>query len=390
MLVKNKSMFTIEHVPSHLKPRFEILALGTDTRQRISWAQKGKIFSLTPKQEFAYPDGFIRAASRFVSKRFGLSPRIIAFDPHPFFACGQEAGLLKEKYFPKCILKPIFHHTAHVANFGIEVSPKKRFIGVAFDGTGFGPDRHVWGGEFFIYDLSTFKRVAYLEEQPLPGNESAIKEPWRMAFAILYKIYGKKIYKMHLKFLQNVPSQKLKLVAQMLDKNFNAPFTSSAGRLFDAASALLDIKPVVSQEAEAAIALEKAAAHFAGKTQPYGFKLKKKNGFLVIDTIPAFRQMVEDLQQKKSVFEMAHRFHLTMTEVVWTTCTTLKKRLSIDHVYCSGGVFMNNILTEELSKRAVQNRLKLYFAKRPTTTDLGISQGQIAAVCMERNILKTQ
>jgi hydrogenase maturation protein HypF len=376
-------MFTIEEAPSRLKPRIQILALGSDTHQRISWTQKGKIFSLRPKKDFKAIADFYQEAVRFLLKKFKVVPEIITYDPHPFFICGRQAHVLKEKYFSKAKLVPIFHHEAHVANFGIETGSKKKFIGIAFDGTGFGRNRHIWGGEFFICGAG-FKRAAHFDEQALPGNEAAIREPWRTAFSILWRIYGKKASGAKLSFLKGIPKEKLKLVAEMLDKNFNAPLTSSVGRLFDAASALLNIKPVVQKEAEAAVELEKSALKFTSRCQAYPFRVHKKDGIFLVDVLPAFRQMAKDMGQKKSVSEIAYRFHLTIVQATLHVCGLLKRIYSINNVYCSGGVFMNRILTDELKKLMPKAGFSVYFAERPYTTDIGISQGQIAALMMEK------
>lgn len=400
-------MFKIEVIPSQFKCKIPILALGSDTRFRISWTQDGDIFSLSTKAEFADPSDFYLRAVEFLLKTHRLPPRFIAFDPHPFFDCNKAARLIQKKYFPKAELKPVFHHIAHAANFGIECGLKQKFIGVTFDGTGFGQDRNIWGGEFFVYpardkaskmpdgclrqpvsngvnDQSYFKRVAHLNYQPMPGNEAAIRQPWRMAFSFLYRIYGPKIFKMKFKFLDSIEKEELSLVAQILEKRFNAPLTSSAGRLFDAVSALLNLKTIVTKEAEAAIALEKAAAQFQGSSTGYPCQVKEEDGLLIVDTPGMFRRMTEDVLRKKDIREIAYRFHLTLALAVGRVCNILKKRYFVRDVYLSGGVFMNRLLSDEIQKILVKNGFRVLFAKKATTGDAGISQGQIAAIVMEK------
>lgn len=375
-------MFHIEEIPCQLKLKFDILALGLDTRQRISWVYKGRLFSLGPKKDFVDLSDFYGQAVHFLKKKFDFKPKIITFDPHPFFVSCAEAPRIKKKYFPGAALCPVFHHLAHVAHFGIEEGPNKKFIGLAFDGTGFGQDRNIWGGEFFVYGRKHFRRVAHFDYQALPGNEKAIREPWRIAFALLYKIYGKKIYKERLGFLKDIPEKELRLIQEMAQKSFNTPQTSSVGRLFDAVAALLDIRIKVKKEAEAAVALEKSAAKFKGAPKLYSFGVKKRGGLSVIDVLPLFKDMIKELRQGKPVPKIAYQFHVTLAQIVYRVCVSLRSKYCTDNVYFSGGVFMNDILTKEIRRAFLKSSFHLYFAKRPTTTDLGVSQGQIAAFYM--------
>ena len=329
-------MFNIEQIPCRFKLKLDILALGSDTRQRISWVHKGRLFSLWPKKDFLDLSEFYKQGASFLKEEFKFSPKILTFDPHPLFICHREAGPIKEKYFPRVVLCSVFHHLAHVANFAFDVGLNKSFIGLAFDGTGFGSDGRIWGGEFFIYDKKHFRRMAHFDYQALIGSDMAILEPWRIAFAVLYKIYGAKIYKEKLGFLKSIPKEELKLVQEMLEKDFNVSLTSSMGRLFDAVSALLNIKKRVTKEAEAAVALEKRARAFSGEAKTYDFKIKKEDNISVIDVGPLFRGIVKDIRQKKTVAEMAYRFHVTLAGIVFHVCQSLRKKKGVHAVYFSG------------------------------------------------------
>ncbi len=378
-------MFNVEQIPSHLRPRASILALGADTRQRVSWTQSFKIYSLSPKKDFDDTREFYFQAARFLKRAFRLNPDVITFDPHPDFVCQKETDAIRRAYFSKARLAPVFHHIAHAANFGIEAGTR-RFIALTFDGTGFGQDHNVWGGEFFAYQNKMFERLAHFEYQVLPGSEAAIREPWRVALGILDKIYPKvTAHGMKFKFLEGVPGQKVAIVRQMVEKRFNAPLTSSVGRLFDAVCAILGLKTVVVREAEAAVLLENAAAKYKLRAQSYRTDIKQKNGVLVIGTTPIFKEIVNDLALNMPVEKIAYRFHVTLAHIIRKTCLKLGGKTGISDIYFSGGVFMNNILVDEIKKIFIKDfQLRLFFAKRPLTTDLGISQGQIAAYCMER------
>jgi hydrogenase maturation protein HypF len=367
-----------------VNPQGQVLALGADTRQRISWSDRGKLYSLSPKEDLSDSAEFYLKAAEFLFKKKRLSPEVLLFDPHPLFASKTLAPVLKEKYFAGAALLPVFHHVAHAANFCIQNGAGRKFIAVTFDGTGFGADGNVWGGEFFVYEKNRLLRAAHFEYQRLLGNEAAILEPWRMAFSVLYKIYGKKIFGLRLKFLRNSPAKDLSLLAQMMDKDFNAPKTSSVGRLFDAVAVLVGLKTGVVKEAEAAVALEKKASLFRGKAHPYPFETRGEKGILIIRPAPMFKKMVEDIGRKRSHLEIAYRFHLTLAQMLGVVCGRLGKKYNIRDVFLSGGVFMNNILTQEAAKALARRGLIPHFAQRPMTTDLGISQGQIVAYLMER------
>ena len=378
-------MFIVQEIPSLIRPRQQILALGADTRQRMSWADQGRIFSLWPEKDFFSAQDFYDAASAFILKKFRLKPRVLCFDPHPLFASKMFAPVLKARYFPKATLEPVFHHVAHVAHFYFSQGLHKDFIGIAFDGTGYGPDGLIWGGEFFVYRAGHFQRAAHLKNLSLPGNEKAIQEPWRIALGILYKIYGKNVFQKKFKFLKTFSKNELFMVCQMIDKDFNTPLSSSVGRLFDAVSALLNITTMISKEAEAAVALEKTAYDFKGKALAYPFGVNSLKGKLVIDYVPLFKEIVKDLKARKNISEIAFRFHKTLATAAARTCVLLKKKTGINDVFLSGGVFMNGLLCQEVSLILKKQGFKPFFALKPAmTTDSGISLGQIAACVMEK------
>jgi hydrogenase maturation protein HypF len=327
---------------------------------------------------------FYDAAARFLKRRYSFDPRCIVYDPHPYFVCSRGARFLSQKYFPKAKERAVFHHKAHAANFGIEAGFKKKFIGLAFDGTGFGQDGRIWGSEFFIYRPGCFQRAAHFAQLSLPGNEAAIREPWRVGFGVLYKIYGKRIFKMRCGFLKDIGGDSVRLVAVMLDRNINTSYATSAGRLFDAAAALCNIKTVVVKEAEAAIALEKAARRAPGSAASYPFEIRREEGLLCVDFSKMFPEILSDARKKTGRHVAARRFHLTVAVAIGRVLRILRQEHRINSVYCAGGVFMNDILTQDLDRILKEDGFEVLFAKRPTTTDLGIAQGQIAACVMER------
>jgi hydrogenase maturation factor HypF (carbamoyltransferase family) len=208
-----KSSFIVDAVGALWRPRFDALALGIDARLRLAWSEKGKIFALSFAKKADDPGEFYRAGARFLRRRKGFCPRFIAFDPHPYFECSRQAAAFKKLFFPKARLVPVFHHVAHAALCAFTHGLEKKFLTLAWDGTGYGADAKVWGGEFLVYQNRSFCRAAHFDYQFLPGNESAVLEPWRMAFAMLYRIYGEKVFSLALPFLKK-KSGRLRLQAR--------------------------------------------------------------------------------------------------------------------------------------------------------------------------------
>ncbi len=184
-------------------------------------------------------------------KLFRIKPSLIAVDMHPLYFSTKTGLAIGDLPVVK-----VQHHHAHIASCMAENMLDEKVIGVAFDGTGFGTDDNTWGSEFLLCDLNDFERIAHFEYIPLPGGDSAIEEPWRIAVSFLYKVYGSSLTDLELKFLNQPDREKIRLVMQMIDKKINCPLTSGAGRLFDCVASLLDIVQVATFQAEGPMKLE--------------------------------------------------------------------------------------------------------------------------------------
>ncbi len=380
-------MFEIEKIPCGFEMPREVLSLGSETRPRISWSKRGVLFSLSQKGSSCGLSDFYEAASAYLLKKFKFVPEIITFDPHPLFCCGSAAAALKAEFFPKSRLVPVFHHIAHVARFAIDEGLKKKYIGLAFDGTGYGSDGNIWGSEFFVYSGGFFSRRAHFDYMRLAGGDAAAKEPWRLAAGVAFEIYGKDIFKRDPAFLKGIPKDRSRLVCQMLEKKFNIAYSSSAGRLFDAVAATLKIKSFTKGEGEAALALEAEAKKFPGAAVSYPFDIKEQESGLCVSFFPMFKEMIQKRSLSRFERQVAsRRFHVTVASAAGRACRLLRKKFGINLVYASGGVFMNDVLCSDLENILRSDGFKLIFAKRPFNTDLGISEGQIAAICMDKNL----
>ena len=251
---------------------------------------------------------------------------------------------------------------------------RRKVIGVAFDGTGYGSDGNIWGGEFLIADYRAFKRAAHLEYLPMPGADKAVLEPARMAFSYLYRTYNGRADKMKSDVIKRLGKNKCRLFGEMIDKSFNSPLTSSAGRLFDAVSSLVGIRDVISYEGEAAIELEKLAAADCDGT--YAFRIGKDGGELVIKFQPMIKSILSDLKNKKPVSIISRKFHNTFAQAIKEVCLLLRKRTKLNDVVLSGGVFLNKVLLREAKKRLRKEHFSVHTHSKTSCADRSLSLGQ--------------
>jgi hydrogenase maturation protein HypF len=213
---------------------------------------------------------------------FRLEPELVACDLHPDYLSTRYA---RELDLP---ILAIQHHHAHIASVMAEHGVLGQVIGVSFDGTGLGDDGHIWGSEFLICDLAGYTRRAHLEYMPMPGGDRATHEPWRMAVSFLYSIYGRDLLDLDLPFLKKMNLATVEQVIQAIEKNINTPLTSGAGRLFDAAAALLDLCTFSSFHAEAPMRLENIISPGTQEVYPYDDGTE-------ISMAPAFMAMVDEV-----------------------------------------------------------------------------------------------
>ncbi len=286
-------------------------------------------------------------------KLWEFEPEVVAADMHPGYPStrfAEELGLPLVK---------VQHHHAHIAALLAELGREEGF-GASWDGTGWGPDGTVWGGEFLYATLRGFERLARFRPFPLPGGERAIKEVWRLGLAVLAEAFGEEALEMP--FFSEKPRKAiLKLAA---NPRFS-PLTSSAGRLFDAVSALLGIREAVSYEGQAAMLLEFAAEPCEGA---YPFSIEKKGELLEVDWRPIVKGVVEDTLAGRPKGEISYKFHKTMARII----SEVSQELGFDEVLVSGGVFQNRLLLELLTQEPV----KVLWHQQVPPNDGGLSLGQ--------------
>lgn len=299
-----------------------------------------------------------------------VAPAILAHDLHPDYFSTKWA--LERENVQHV---PVQHHHAHIAACMAENHLDGKVIGIALDGTGYGTDGAIWGGEFLVSDYSSFERAGHLQYVPLPGGNAAIREPWRMAVSYLAKHYGSGMLSIDLPFIHSLDHSKLHVVLKMMQQEVHSPRTSSCGRLFDAVAALIGLRSQVSFEAQAAIELE-MAAHTSTDEGAYPFNLSKEGNIWRIGTRSLFDWLVADLRKQAAVPDMARRFHSGLALALAAVAVKLREEHNLNRVCLSGGCFQNILLFEFVLDALRKQNFEVYFHTEVPAGDGGISLGQ--------------
>jgi hydrogenase maturation protein HypF len=293
----------------------------------------------------------------------GVKPVAVAHDLHPDFHATRWA---RDSGLP-CI--GVQHHHAHIASCLAEHGRQDRVIGVAFDGTGCGPQGELWGGEFLLADLRGYARLGHLRPLALPGGEAAIHEPWRLAASALLDAGAS------LDSTDRWDLKRLERVQELIQRPALSPKATGAGRWFDAVAALCRIRDEVSYEAQAAIELEARAA--PGDGEPYPFALEA-GGPWSVDLRPMVRGVAEDLRAGASTGFVSARFHETFARLIVSGCLQARAATGVNTVALSGGCFQNRRLTERAHALLGAEGFEVLLHERVPPNDGGVSLGQAA------------
>ncbi|GHT22547.1 hypothetical protein FACS189430_04490 [Bacteroidia bacterium] len=306
---------------------------------------------------------YTESMERF-QRLFRFAPRQLVCDLHPDYLSTQYAEEMSGKQIP--VLK-VQHHHAHAAACMLEYGLHQPVIAVIWDGTGLGDDGTAWGGEFFICDRKQYSRISHMEYVPMPGGDKASQEPWRMAAACLHHYQ----IPFPAAFIERIGGKKIDRIVALMDKNLNAPLTSSAGRLFDAVTSLLGVCDTATRQAEAPIRLEQLAAE----------DCKQRYSADVSDNPISVRSIIQDIlmdmQERISVEIIAAKFHNTLADLVVQKVKQISAQYGVTQVILSGGCFQNKRLTEEISRQMAQEKLSLYIPAQIPCNDGGIAAGQL-------------
>ncbi len=316
---------------------------------------------------------FERGIEHFINF-FDIPPDLAVVDLHPEY---QATKFGKKWAFDNN--KPLIevqHHHAHIASCLVDNQLDEKVIGVAWDGTGYGEDGKIWGGEFLIADLEEYERKAHLQYIPLPGGDITVKEPWRMGAVYLYDIFGNSFRRLDIDFVKTLDNKKWSFIKTMIEQRVNSPLTSSIGRLFDAVSSILGIRSSINYQGQAAIELEMIAKE--DEHEFYKFDIIKSINTYIIDPKKVIESIVEDIKKGTANEYISIKFHKGLAEMIVDVSNLLREGTGINKVCLSGGVFQNIVLRNEATKRLKEEKFKVYNHKKLPPNDGGISAGQVA------------
>jgi hydrogenase maturation protein HypF len=360
-------------VPVQLEKEMQpVLAVGGELKNTVCVVRGSEAFLSQHVGDLENPESyeFFEEAVQHLQRILETAPKVIAHDLHPEYFSTRWA---QERTDVELV--GVQHHHAHVAACMAENHLDGKVIGIALDGTGYGADGAIWGGEALVADYTGFERAAHFDYVPLPGGAAAIHEPWRMAVSYLAKHFGKEVEKLGLAFLTKVDPRKLSVVLQMMEREINSPRTSSCGRLFDAVAALVGLRGTVNFEAQAAIELEMAARD-SGSEGAYPFDLRLEGTAWLIGTKPLFEWLLQDIRKQASVADMSRRFHNGLALVFVEVAEKIRERTSLNRVCLSGGCFQNVLLLETMIAELRETRFEVFFHTEVPAGDGGISLGQ--------------
>ncbi len=314
-------------------------------------------------------DTFRKTITR-LCRLFELDPHRVTHDLHPGYASTQQAESFTTE------TEPVQHHYAHVLSCMLDNALEPPVLGVSWDGTGLGTDNTIWGGEFLRVDPTGYTRAAHWRTFPLIGGDQAALDPRRVAFGLLYELYGpsmlgKEKWDSHLKLTR----EEQNVFANMIEKNINVHRCSSAGRLFDTVSALTGLCQHNGYEGEAAMRLEFAAQARPGAKETYTFNIAEVRDRLIIDWQPMIEDLMDDMRGGVNTGIVSQTFHNTLASAV----VQVAEVIGLPRVALTGGCFQNRVLTEQTVNQLREAGFEPYWHQRIPPNDGGIAAGQILA-----------
>ena len=330
---------------------------------------------------------FFEDTMQYWKRTLETEPAIVACDLHPgYFSTGWALRLTNSPV-------AVQHHHAHIASCMAENHLDGNVIGLALDGTGYGTDGHIWGGEILLASYEQFERLAHLEYVPLPGGEAAIRQPWRMAISYLQHCFGREFLKWNLPLVDQVSRKRVELLLQIIEGKVNCPLTSSCGRLFDAVAALVGIRYEVNYEAQAAVELEMAISDCSDTTAyPFELVTATQGTGWVTCAKSLFEALLADLRRGVAAGQISARFHNGLAETLAKNARLFRDQTSLNRVCLSGGVFQNGYLLHRLRSQLLAAGFEVFTHSQVPCGDGGISLGQalVAAHVHDRESNKLQ
>ncbi|UCG11282.1 MAG: carbamoyltransferase HypF [Deltaproteobacteria bacterium] len=352
------------------KPVAPVLALGGELKGTICLTKGSRAFvgqHLGDLENLETLE-FLEQTVAHLRRILEVQPRLLVHDLHPDYLTTQVAKTQDE--LP---ILAVQHHHAHVVSVMAEHGLEGRALGLALDGTGYGDDHSIWGGEILAADQISYERVGYLDNVPMPGGAAAIKEPWRMAVSYLTAAFGAEIFERNQVLFQRWDPERIRVLLQMIERKVNSPSTSSCGRLFDGIAALVGLRDRIAYEGQAAIELEQC---LEPTNERYEYECREADGRLLMSPTVIFTQIYKDAVSGVPAGVISGKFHQTLVAMFTEACVRLGQMYGLGRVICSGGVFQNVFLLENLERQLQAAGLEVYTPQAIPANDACISLGQ--------------
>ncbi len=359
------------------------MAVGTHLKNTFALSRKKYAFlshHIGDLENQETLDAFTKAIDHYQAV-FRIHPELIACDLHPdYLATRYAQDRSKKEQLP---LVYIQHHHAHISSCLADNgwNSKRPVIGLSFDGTGYGIDGAIWGGEILLANYASFERRLHLEYTPLPGGEVSIRKPARLALAYLvqFGLLDRATGLAPLKFLSE---QEKDVVIHQIQNRFNTPLTSSMGRLFDAVAALIGLYQEITYEAQNAIRLET----IANPHETSAYELPFDQDLILLK--PLFEQILTDLDRKLTPETISAKFHNAILRMGVEASILLRKETGVDHVAISGGVWQNKLLVKKIIPALEKAGFKPLWHHQVPTNDGGLALGQLVSALFMAGLIK--
>ncbi|MCX6833971.1 MAG: carbamoyltransferase HypF [candidate division Zixibacteria bacterium] len=351
-----------------------ILACGGEMKNCVALSRGDTVFLSQHIGDLDNPSAydFFQKTVVHLKRLFAIDPEIIACDLHPEYLSTKWA---RQQHGVRVI--PVQHHHAHFASVLAEHELNSSAIGIILDGTGFGSDGTIWGGEVIYGGAAEFTRHAWLEPIPMPGGTAAIRHPWRMALAHMYRVFGADVAKCELQAIGRRTPQEIDVLLRMIDTGVNCPLTSSCGRLFDAVASMLDVREDITYDAQAAIELETLALSCPTEEVEYVEAVSSvaPSGPLALG--PLMNCIVRDIRSNVRYSAIASRFHHSVVAMFLRAAEDVRKNTGMTSVVLSGGCMHNRLLLDGLRRQLSGRGFEVFTNQQVPPNDGGLALGQI-------------
>jgi len=307
---------------------------------------------------------------------FDIEPEIVAYDLHPEYLSTKYAEDYPDinSNDQKIHKIGVQHHHAHAVSCMIENGINQPVLAIILDGTGYGTDGTVWGGELLLAEYDRFERLGHFQTTGLPGGSAAIKNPWQMGVSYLNEAFGNKSVELNIPFFKEVDPSKLSIILKMLESGLNSPITSSCGRLFDGVAAISGLRPKVNYEGQAAVEFEQCIQD--EYEEGYKFPIINEYSKIVLKWDKMIHQLVKDVEKQIPISIISQKFHNGLSDGLMNWASEAQTQTGIKEIVLSGGVFMNYYLLTRLKKALEKKGFIVYTHSVVPCNDGGISLGQ--------------